>query len=55
MRRLIEVNNICYYVFMFCAYKFYMGSFLKGKNIKIKGLTNVFLYFYISYFLFCLT
>ena len=25
--------------------------FLKGKNIKIKGLTNVFLYFYISIYL----
>ena len=34
MRRLIEVNNICYYVFMFCAYKFYMGSFFERKKYK---------------------
>ena len=31
---LIHVNNICYYVFMFCAYKFYMGSFFERKTFR---------------------
>ena len=52
MRRLIEVNNICYYVFMFCAYKFYMGSFFerkKYKNQRINKCIFIFLYILLSF------
>ena len=52
MRRLIEVNNICYYVFMFCAYKFYMGSFFERKKYKNQGINKcifIFLYILLSF------